>query len=81
MHLKWHIIDISLSNVRKLRTLKNAHLIHVWNSRTCAGREAQPRLELTGIEPNSRQQSKTVKIQAHFRNEQRCIDEFEVVFV
>ncbi len=31
--------------------------------------------------PNSRQQSKTVHIKAHFRNEQSCIDEFEVVFV
>ncbi len=45
------------------------------------GREAQPRLELTGIAPNSRQQSKTVNIKAHIRNEQSCIDEFEVVFV
>ncbi len=34
--------------------------------------------ELTGIAPNSRQQSKTVNIKAHFRNEQSCIDEFEL---
>ncbi len=39
----------------------------------------QLRLEqLTGIAPNSRQQSKTVNIKAHFRYEQSCIDEFEV---
>ncbi len=37
--------------------------------------------QLTGIAPNSRQQSKTVNIQVRFRNEQRCIDEFEAVFV
>ncbi len=56
-------------------------LIHVRNVVTHR-REAQPRLEqLTGIAPNSRQQSKTVNIKAHFRNEQSCIDEFEVVFV
>ncbi len=42
------------------------------------GREAQLRLEqLTGIAPNSRQQSKTVNIKAHFRNEQSCIDELK----
>ncbi len=45
-----------------------------------AGREAQrSQIQLTGIAPNSRQQSKTVNIKAHFRNEQSCIDEFEVV--
>ncbi len=39
------------------------------------GWEVQPRLKLAW------QQSKTVNIKAHFRNEQSCIDEFEVVFV
>ncbi len=33
---------------------------------------------LTGIAPNSRQQSETVNIKVHFRNEQMCTDEFEV---
>ncbi len=58
-HLKWHIIDIRLHNVRKPCALKNAHLCV---AQACTGREVQTRLELTvtGTAPNSRQQSKTV---------------------
>ncbi len=69
-HLKWHIIDIRLHNVRKLCALKNAHLCVAQEctrrtSRT--RREVQTRLELTvtGIAPNSRQQSKTVIFPTH----------------
>ncbi len=72
----YHWYYLKSKYVRKLRALKDAHLILCWMY-SHTGQEAQPRLEqFTEIAPNSRQQSKTVNIKAHFRNEQSCIDEF-----
>ncbi len=79
MHLKY-VIPLILPKKLKVNMLQNCtHLKHGRSkNRSHTGGEVQPRLEqLTGIAPSS-QQSKTVQIKVHFRNEQSCVNEFKI---